>query len=198
VPDKDILKIVRHSVNRARNFIKFIRRSSPLRDYLTQEAKLNKLEGEGLILDCIIRWNSTFYMVDRFINYQDIINQMTVNPRLVSSSLSSSTMGTLKSFIFHSDVWKQLTGLRDALIKFEEACRLISGKKYQTLSVAFMVLIGLEHHLSQSTVTRSQNAIESTLKQSLFEAFSYHVEDKISSDQKRAMMVCIFLSCNRL
>ena len=189
-----ILKNICRSVNRTRNFIKIMRRSCHLRDYVKQEAKLKKLEGEGLILDCIIRWNSTFYMVDRFIKYQDVVNQMTVNPRLTSASLS--LMDVLKRFIFHHDVWDHLIALRDALSKFEEACCLISGKKYQTLSIAFMVLIGLEHHLSQSTATCSQNSIESTLKQSLYEAYRYHVHDKISSNQRRAMMVRNLIYCN--
>ncbi len=83
----DTLTYIRSLIDRTRKFIKFTRRCCHMHDHLKEEAEKRKLKGHGLILDCIIRWNSSYYMLERFINYQDLINQITINPRLIPASL---------------------------------------------------------------------------------------------------------------
>jgi len=88
---------------------------------------------------------------------------------------------------------EHLVVIKDILVQFEDACRLISGKRYPTLSVGYLILVGLQNHLSKITSTNPQRKkIETILKKSLFNAYQYHVNDKVSCLQKYAMMVSNF------
>lgn len=189
----DIVMDTFNLVNRTRDFVRMTRRTYFIRDYLKQEAQLKKLQGEGLILDCKIRWNSSFYMIKRFINYQDVINDITLNPRIISSKISQSLIYRLKSSNYSHDEWVILTAVRNVLSAFEEACRLISGRRYQTLSIGYLILVGLEYHLCQPKDVGPLGEIEFILRKSLYDSFRYHVNDKVNFDQKRSMMVSHFL-----
>ncbi|CAF3300478.1 unnamed protein product [Rotaria socialis] len=188
----DALMNARHLVNRARHFAKLTRRKHLIHDYFKREAKAKKLAGNGLILDCIIRWNSSFYMIDRFINYKIVINDVTKNPRIIAPEISTSMIFCLKQLAFCYEEWEILMALRNVLSKFEEATRLICGKKYQTHSIGYLVLVGLEHHLTQSIPSGQQAHIELIFRKSLYDAYCYHVADKVSSIQKKSMMVSDF------
>lgn len=100
-------------------------------------------------MGCKIRWNSSFYMINRFINYQDVINEITLNPRIISSKISQSLIHRLKTSNFSQDEWVILTAVRNVLSSFEQACQIISGRRYQTLSIGYLILVGLEHGLSE-------------------------------------------------
>ncbi|CAF1291621.1 unnamed protein product [Rotaria sordida] len=176
----DTLMNIYDLINRTRDFVKLTRRRYLIRDYFKQEAKAKKLEGDGLILDCIIRWNSSYYMINRFINYKDLINELISNPRIVSSEISPSMISCLKQRSFCQKEWDMLVAVRDVLAKFEEACQLLFGKKYPTLSISYLVLVGLENHLSQPTGTGVQAQIELTLRKNLYDAYRYHVTNKIA------------------
>ncbi|CAM4957481.1 unnamed protein product [Rotaria socialis] len=189
----DALMNARHLVNRARHFAKLTRRKHLIHDYFKREAKAKKLAGNGLILDCIIRWNSSFYMIDRFINYKIVINDVTKNPRIIAPEISTSMIFCLKQLAFCYEEWEILMALRNVLSKFEEATRLICGKKYQTHSIGYLVLVGLEHHLTQSIPSGQQAHIELIFRKSLYDAYCYHVADKVSSIQKKSMMIACFL-----
>lgn len=188
----DTLVNARHLVNRTRHFAKLTRRKHLIRDYFKRESKVKNLAGDGLILDCIIRWNSSFYMINRFINYKDVINEVTKNPRIIAPEISTSMISCLKQLAFCHEEWEVLIAVRNVLLKFEEATRLICGKKYQTHSIGYLVLVGLEHHLTQSMPSGPQAHIELIFRKSLYDAFCHHVSDKVNSIQKRSMMVSDF------
>jgi hypothetical protein len=79
----------------------------------------------------------------------------------------------------------------NALSVLYDACNLLSGKYYQTLSVAYIMTLGLCHALSISS-KGPQAAIENKIKSYFLDAFSYHFDQKLSADQKHGMLVCFF------
>ena len=185
----DMLENTYNLVHRARDFIRMTRRTYFIRDYFKQEALAKKLPGEGLILDCTIRWNSSFYMIQRFVKYQDVINEITSNPRMISPKISQQLTYRLKSSNFSHEEWNVLTAVQNVLVKFEEASQLISGRKYQTLSLGYLILVGLERHLSQPKGTEQLAEIEFSLRQSLYDAFRYHIKNKVNFTQRKSMLV---------
>ena len=194
---EEIVGKVSQLTRRVRGLVRLSRRTNFIRFYLRNEARTRKLVGQGLILDCFIRWNSTFYMIDRFINYQPLINQMTSNPRLIWMKITTSMIRRLEELSFCYEEWELLVATRNVLSIFEEACRLVSGRKYQTLSIGYLVLIGLEHHLSQTITNERQATLETIIRKSLFDAYKHHINDKINSIQKKAMMVMsVIISLN--
>jgi hypothetical protein len=188
---EDTLLIVFQVVIRIRAFIRFIRRSSLLRELFKKESREKKLPGDGLILDVRVRWNSSYYMLHRFIKYEDIISRITMNPRVFTSITENSLVCHLKGFMLSHEEWGYVIATRDVLSTFEEACRLICGRRYQTLSVGYIVLVGLDYHLSKTDGV--QNKIQIILNKSLRNAYDYHVSDKIDYEQKYAMLVSDFL-----
>ena len=118
---------------------------------------------------------------------------MTLNPRIITPKITASMIYRLKQFMFFDEEWSILIAIRNVLAEFEDACRLVSGKKYQTLSVGYLVLIGLENTLTKPLGTGPQAEIELILRQSLYTAFRYHISDKVNTVQKNAMMVSDFL-----
>ena len=80
---------------------------------------------------------------------------------------------------------------------FKEAWRLVSGKRYRTLSIGYLlVLTDLQHHFSSSedtsTMPFGNNAQEKFI---IYNASCYHSEDKITLTEKCAMLVSILPKC---
>ena len=73
--------IVRQFVNRVRNYIDFILNIRAINGYVKAEARLySPLIKAGLLKDFIVRWNTTFIMLDRFKNHRTILNNINSHP----------------------------------------------------------------------------------------------------------------------
>ena len=145
-----------------------------------------------MILDCDIIWNSCYLMLDRFIDYRAVVESMTILHRGVIEDLSSSIVKHLKKLILTDEEWDHLVAVRNVLSALDEACRLLSGKHYQTLSISYAITCGLHHSLSKCSTT-PQAHIENIIKKYLLDSFRYHFDEKLSIDQKQAMLVSIVL-----
>ena len=73
-----------------------------------------------------------------------------------------------------------------------KACKLLSGKIYQTLSISYIITIGLRHLLKQQSAN-PQFDIENTSKKYFFDAFLHYFDHKLSIDQKHVMFVSLFV-----
>lgn len=127
-------------------------------------------------------------MLDRFIKYRAIIESMTILHRAVIEDLSSSIVRHLKKLIFTDGEWDHLVAARDVLSAMDDACQLLSGKDYQTLSLSYAVTRGLRHTLSQCSTT-PQARIENIIKKYFLDSFRYHFDEKLSIDKKQAILV---------
>ena len=144
-----------------------------------------------LIMDCEVRWNSCFFMLQRFIEYQSVIENVTILHQSVIGGLSSSVVGHLKKLAFTDEEWDHLIATCNVLQIFNQAWRLLSGHRYQTLSIGYIVSCGLYHALLQSSST-PQVCIENIIRMSLLDAFTKHFDTKLSNDQKESLIVSIF------
>ncbi|CAF1217379.1 unnamed protein product [Rotaria sordida] len=70
--------------------------------------------------------------------------------------------------------------------------KLLAGRRYQTLSIAYMVTRGLRNSLLK-TSSSPQVYIENIIKKYLLHAFEYHFDQKLSVDQKQAMLIAAYL-----
>lgn len=84
-----------------------------------------------ILQDVPTRWNSTFYMLERFIELEDAIRS--------SVALLHANLPILRA----SD-WNVLKQLHTILKPFEEATKQISGEKYMTASFVIPVTAGLK------------------------------------------------------
>ncbi|CAF3062539.1 unnamed protein product [Rotaria sp. Silwood2] len=186
------LQKIRLLIKQVRRLVNLVRKSSNLHEYVQQQKKEKKLPGDGLILDCIIRWNSCYLMLNRFVDYQTVIESMTILHRNVIGNLSFSVVQHLKQMIFTEDDWDHLISVRNVLCKLYDACRWLSGKHYQTLSVVYVIKRGLSHVLTQSS-SSPQAKIENIIKKYLLIVFKYHFDEKLSVEQKEAILIAAYL-----
>ena len=82
---------------------------------------------------------------------------------------------------------------RNALRVLYRACRLLSGRRYQTLSMGYIVSFGLYNLLLRPSST-PQAPIENVIKKFLLDAYTEHFDTKLSTDQEHAMIVSVHIS----
>jgi hypothetical protein len=78
-------------------------------------------------LDCDTRWNTCYLMIDRFIDYQSVIQSVTILHRNIINNLSSPLVQHLKKLMFTDEEWEYLIATRNVLSVIYKACKLISG-----------------------------------------------------------------------
>lgn len=89
-------------------------------------------EPKKLLQDVTTRWNSTYYMVDRLLEMEEIV-------RTTMALLNSNVV------VISVEEWLLLRELRKVLKPMEELTKIISGQKYVTLSSVLILTKGIEH-----------------------------------------------------
>lgn len=148
----------------------------------TDEQKSAKGE---LIIDFRIRWNSTYLMINRFINIRHIVNEITHTPTQVVG-LRTEQERKLTDLSFNHFEWNWLIALEHVLQPFENATRILSGRDYQTLSIKQLVLNGLKSFLTTHKVGET---MVNTLKKLLLVQYHDYCENSMSKEERVAMMV---------
>jgi len=107
------------------------------------------------------RWNSTYEMLDRFINLADKIGSILLHCPSAPPMLTSGELQTIKEFV--------------TLLKpFEEATKMICGEKYLTASKVIPVVNTLHFKLENC---KPASEIGERLKKLLIEEFSKRFKD---------------------
>lgn len=188
-------------LHRTRTLINTIHRSSNLDKYVRDKIYLkqqdaNKRAQEDqtapvlyneLVIDMRIRWSSTFRMLNRFILLNSIMNDVTCTPKNIEGVESQQVLKLSKLAFSHED-WNWLSALESVLERFENSTRLLSGRTYQTLSLAKMITNGLKHFLS---CHKSDEPMINFLKKLLLPKFEEYCEANFSTEAKEAMVVSI-------
>ncbi|XP_039287793.1 E3 SUMO-protein ligase ZBED1-like [Nilaparvata lugens] len=119
--DHDSIKEI---IKKVREIVKWVKNSVNISDKL-REIQVNSGIAEGavkkLILDVKTRWNSTYYMLERFIEMLKIVSEILLEKTTGPEMLTSTEI----------DVIKQLISL---FKPFEFATREVSGENFVTIS----------------------------------------------------------------
>ncbi|XP_039282219.1 zinc finger BED domain-containing protein RICESLEEPER 3-like [Nilaparvata lugens] len=127
-------------IKKVRGGVKFIKNSVIMSDRLQKAQEDNDVpEGKmkKMILDVKTRWNSTYYMVEQFLDLIRIISQLLVDDPSSPVMPSSPEIETLKNVIV-------------ILRPLESATTEISGDKYVTISKIIPMVNMLSSHLENS------------------------------------------------
>lgn len=127
-------------------------------------------------------------MLKRFIEYREVIENITIIHRSVIAGLTASVASQLTKLMLTDDDWKCLAAIRNVLSIFNQACNLVLRQHYPTASVGYVITSGLHFSLHKPS-TGPYAEIENALKRWLFASFEKHFDSKLSSDQKQALVV---------
>jgi len=89
---------------------------------------------------------------------------------------------------FTTTDWTVLIAAKNVLKSVFEAPKLLSGQKYGTMGISFIIIDSLEQYLT--TLKKTEGPFEILLKQRLLTTFKYYFgESFISKEQYEASMV---------
>ena len=151
------------------------------RTFATTNCEMN------LILDFHVRWNSIYFMLKRLQRFKLIVNDILNNPDNISG-LTAKKKSALSSLSFTYSDWEIVDALIHVLARFFEATKMLSGRKYPTLSLAFVVHKMLHTFLTTDPMNTDSIPV-SQLKAAILPIFNYHLNDKISKEQKEVTLV---------
>ncbi|CAF1530517.1 unnamed protein product [Didymodactylos carnosus] len=156
--ETELLIRVHNVLKKTRAIISLIRRSSVIDAHVRLKAKNRLIEVDqdpqlttneikkklgtkvsDLFLDFIVRWNSTFRMVKRFLTYREVISALIAPSHLVKD-LKNGQVDKLKSFEFTHETWDKLASLKRIMEPFSWATKMLSGRTYETLAIAQFVM----------------------------------------------------------
>ncbi|XP_062403782.1 E3 SUMO-protein ligase ZBED1-like [Sardina pilchardus] len=125
------LKNLAETVEKVKHIVDHFHRSSLSAEKLRATLAQMGLPDLKLLQDCPTRWNSTFYMLKRFVRLKDAI--------ITTLALVNSAMSTLT----HEE-WVAIEEACDVLQPFEEVTVEISGESYVTASKVILLARGLQ------------------------------------------------------
>lgn len=210
---------IRQLVKRVRSCVNYIRNNRAINDYVCNRAGATQPPIRvGLAIDFEVRWNSTYIMLDRFVIYRAIVNEITTEPsKIPSVNLFQQRQLRSQLFQFSTTDWSQLLDLHSLMKPFFVATNTISARDYPTLALAyssrsprnpsdrenllctryddfivlsFIVEFALRKYLTTETIGDS-NFIKD-LKECLLDKFEHYFTLAMGKEQKDASLVSAF------
>lgn len=147
----DALDSVQPIINKVKSIVTYFKRSTSSNTKLMKYQNQSGVEiPKKLIQDVATRWNSTFYMVERFVELENAI-RATIG--IVNDSLNQLTL----------EEWNILKELCQILKPFEDATKCISGENFISASLVIVLNRGLlnlcEQFSKENLTTTTKNIV---------------------------------------
>uniref|UniRef100_A0ABD2W1A3 BED-type domain-containing protein n=1 Tax=Trichogramma kaykai TaxID=54128 RepID=A0ABD2W1A3_9HYME len=137
-------------LKKVKNVVTFFKHSVNAADALKKETPLK------LKQSCETRWNSTYYMIQRYLKVHDYVIKILCNTKSAPPVISADEV----------DILQEMTSL---LEPFEYATKLVSGEKYVTISKVIPLIFEMKTGMDTYEPTTLQC---SKLKNELIEQFN--------------------------
>ncbi|XP_066966369.1 zinc finger BED domain-containing protein 4-like [Macrobrachium rosenbergii] len=133
---------IRVSQEKIKRIVSFFHHSVKATDKLSEIQTQNGVERKKLMMDVDTRWNSTFYMMERFLEQHEAITTTLCLLGKSSMCLSSEELDIVKSAVL-------------LLGPFEEATREMSTEKMTSLSKVIPIARALQQCINSNADTRT-------------------------------------------
>ena len=186
----EVLSNVFRLMKKARIIIKFMKNHSVTNEYINKHiiSTYGVNNAGGLVLDMIIRWCSSFLLLERLIKYQDILNNVFSFP-VNLPGLNEEQKKRLKELALNEREWELLEALKFVLEPFLDSTTVLSGQTYPTMAASFYIFRLLSHFLQ---TTADNPPLIAALKESLRYWFNIQCKSKLPEGQMEIMMVIYF------
>ncbi|CAF1391925.1 unnamed protein product [Rotaria sp. Silwood1] len=178
-----LLERVFNLLSRCRQLIQDIRNIGVVQTYTSMEIG----NGRGFTVDMVIRWNTTFQMLDRLLEHQTIIDNVV---RRKFNGLTLVQTNRLKLAALTPDDWDVLRALHHVLTGFDSATTIVSASHYPTLSDSFWAIAKLRQILISKTDPSHYIEI---LKKTALNYLDAYIQKHLSKEQQEGMLIAAFL-----
>ena len=144
--------------------------------YVLREKQQLKIKQHKLIQDCVTRWGSTLFMIERILEQQTAICAVLMENRSDRSLLPST------------DDFTVLEELVNVLRPIQQATELLSGSKYATVSCMFPVLQQLLKHSLKTS--EEDSSVMKSIKESIAQDLATRYQD---SELSMLLQIASFL-----
>lgn len=185
--EQELIENITCVLNKIRNISRLCRNQRVITSFVLKEIEQTKVNGgQNFISDFFVRWNSTFNMIDRFVNLREIAYKITTDPESIDG-VTGKQIQTLENNQLSDNDWDIVFILHKVLNPFYEATKMLSGRKYSTLSLSYVIKKLLFEFLN--TKDSKDLANELLLKKILLKELTHHLNTKISDEQKNLVLV---------
>ncbi|CAF3996868.1 unnamed protein product [Rotaria sordida] len=183
----ELLKNVFELMKKTRLIVKFMRNHNITNEYIKKYmlSKNNNRKVGGLVLDMVIRWNSSYLLLDRLDKHKDVVHSICAFPNSIIG-LTDQQIKRSKELILNEHEWELICCLKNVLEPFFNATEALSGQNYPTMALSFYVFRLLLHYFES---TSKDDKITAALKQSLQFWFNIQCKAKLPAGQIEIMMV---------
>ncbi|CAH1107911.1 unnamed protein product [Psylliodes chrysocephalus] len=134
---EDAIIIVEPLIKKVRTLVAHFKRSTSAATKLVDIQKQYSKTPKKLLQDVRTRWNSTFYMVERILELEEVI-------RTVLALLDKENLP-----IIFVEEWQLLKDAKKVLEPLECITKMVSGESYMVLSSIIVLTNGLENMISE-------------------------------------------------
>ncbi|CAF1551639.1 unnamed protein product, partial [Rotaria sp. Silwood1] len=173
-----LLERVFNLLSRCRQLIQDMRNIGVVQTYISMEIG----NGRGFTVDMVIRWNTTFQMLDRLLEHQTIIDNVV---RRKFNGLTLVQTNRLKLAALTPDDWDVLRALHHVLTGFDSATTIVSASHYPTLSDSFWAIAKLRQILISKTDPSRYIEI---LKKTALNYLDAYIQKHLSKEQQEGML----------
>lgn len=174
-------------IQKCRVLIRAINHSQILTAFTSRERENQKIS-RRLTLDCITRWNSTFYSLESLVQNKPVLEKLFANKRQLS--ISAKQQETLGLCELSSDEWACLSHLLHVLRPFREATELLSGARYPTIGLCFFAIRSIKDFLEIKA--DDESSVFANLKIFLLDSFNHYFKE---DDEQARLMKVSFQQC---
>jgi len=133
-------------INKVRKIIRFIKTSQSIGDLVAKEAEKDNIDTK-LILDMSARWHSTYIMINRFLKYSKILDEVMPNELFKAIRLNARELILLKS-------------LTEVLTPFYEQSLALQTKNFHSISFGQSVICELKKFLLDKSFYHTHSQVD--------------------------------------